>query len=208
MRRTMSMISSTVTSVSRKIATNPTGPGVTTSGSKDGDGDGVGVVASNGDVVTACLLVRRGRVRRTRIVAMTLRDGLRADGADERLQARYGTGPSARRRNRLIGLVLAALALVALLAWGVWTGFGGAAGEQLDVTTPAFTVQGDSAVTVTWSVAGSSRPLACTVEADAEDHTTVGVVVVTVPPGGGTGTTTVRTVRRAVTGLISTCRAA
>src|SRR4051794_7545126 len=158
MRRTMSMISSTVTSVSRKIATNPTGPGVTTSGSKDGDGDGVGVVASSGDVVTACLLVRRGRVRRTRIVAMTLRDGLRADGADERLQARYGTGPSARRRNRLIGLALAALALVALLAWGVWTGFGGAAGGQLDGTTPAFTLQGDSAVTGAWAGAGGSPP--------------------------------------------------
>lgn len=139
---------------------------------------------------------------------MTLSDGVRADETTARLEARYGRGPTARRRNRLIGLVLAALAVAAVVAWALWTGLGGAAGEQLDVNTRAFTVHGDRSVTVTWSVAGSSRPLACTIEADAADHSTVGLVVVMVPPGGGTGTTTVRTVRSAVTGLISACRPA
>jgi hypothetical protein len=134
--------------------------------------------------------------------------GPRADETAARLEARYGRGPAVQRRNRGIAALLAALAVVAVVAWGLWTGFGGAAGEQLDVSTRGFTVQGDSSVTVTWSVAGSSRRLACTVEADAEDHSTVGLVVVTVPPGGGTGTTTVRTVRTAVTGLISACRPA
>ena len=139
---------------------------------------------------------------------MTLRDGVRTDDAAARLAARYGRGPTARRRNRLVALVLAAAGAVVLVAWGVWTGVGGAAGEQIDATTRAFTVHGSSSVNVTWSVAGSSRRLACTIEADAEDHSAVGLVVVMVPPGGGTGTTTVRTVREAVTGLISGCRPA
>jgi hypothetical protein len=139
---------------------------------------------------------------------MTLSDGVRADDTAARLEARYGRGPTARRRNRLVALVLAAVAVLAVAGWAVWTGVGGAAGEQLDVSTKAFTVQGDSFVSVTWSVEGSSRRLACTIEADAADHSTVGLVVVMVPPGGGTGTTTVRTVRQAVTGLISACRPA
>jgi hypothetical protein len=139
---------------------------------------------------------------------MTSSKDLRAEDTAAHLEARYGRGPDARRRNRLVGLVLVAVTVVAVAAWAIWTGVGGAAGEQLDVTTKAFTVHGDSSVSVTWSVAGSSRKLACTIEADAEDHSTVGLVVVMVPPGGGTGTTTVRTVRQAVTGLISACRAA
>jgi hypothetical protein len=139
---------------------------------------------------------------------MTLSDGVRADDTAARLEARYGRGPTARRRNRLVGLVLAVVAVVVVAVWAAWTGVGGAAGEQLDVSTRAFTVHGDSSVSVTWSVAGSSRRLACTIEADAVDRSTVGLVVVTVPPGGGTGTTTVRTVRQAVTGLISACRPA
>jgi hypothetical protein len=139
---------------------------------------------------------------------MSVSDGLRAESTAARLEARYGRGPDARRRNRLIGLVLALVAVAAVVLWAVWTNVGGAAGEQLDVNTRAFTVHGDSSVTVTWSVTGSSKPLACTIEADAEDHSTVGLVVVPVPPGGGTGTTTVRTVREAVTGLISACRPA
>ena len=138
---------------------------------------------------------------------MTLSDGARTDAAAH-LEARYGRGPAARRRNRLVGLVLAVLAAVVVAIWAVWTGVGGAAGEQLAASTKAFTVQGDSSVSVTWSVQGSSRRLACTIEADAADHSAVGVVVVMVPPGGGTGTTTVRTVREAVTGLISACRPA
>jgi hypothetical protein len=113
-----------------------------------------------------------------------------------------------RRRRRLTGALLVALAVAAVVAWAVWTRVGGAAGDQLDVTTRAFTVHGDRSVSVTWSVAGSSARLACTIEADAEDHSTVGLVVVMVPPGGGTVTTTVRTVREAVTGLISACRPA
>ena len=139
---------------------------------------------------------------------MTLSDGRRTDDAAQRLAARYGGDPATRRRNRVVGLVLAALAVVALAAWAVWTNIGGAVGEQLDVTTRAFTVHGDSSVSVTWSVTGSSKRLACTVEADAQDHSVVGLVVVSVPPGGGTGTTTVRTVREAVTGLVSACRPA
>lgn len=138
---------------------------------------------------------------------MTLPEGLRADRT-ARLDDRYGRLPEVRRRNRLVAWLLLVAGAAAVVAWGVWTGVGGAAGEQLDITTRAFTVRGDAAVSVTWSVAGSSRPLLCTIEADAQDRTTVGLVEVRVPPGGGTGTTTVRTVRLAVTGLISGCRGA
>lgn len=139
---------------------------------------------------------------------MTLPQGLRADDPAARLDARYGRAPQVRRRNRLTAWLLIVAGTVALIAWGVWSGVGGTTGDQLDITTRAFTVQGDAAVSVSWSVTGSSRPQLCTIEADAEDKSTVGLVEVAVPAGGGAGTTVVRTVRLAVTGLISGCRAA
>jgi hypothetical protein len=139
---------------------------------------------------------------------MTLPDGLRAAEPRERLDARYGRQPAVRRRNRLVAWLLVAAGTLAVVAWGVWSGVGGATGDRFEVTTRAFTVRSDAAVSVTWSVTGSTKPLLCTIEADAEDRSTVGLVEVRVPAGGGTGTTVVRTVRLAVTGLISACRPA
>ena len=139
---------------------------------------------------------------------MTVPQGLREGDPAARLDARYGRAPGTHRRNRLTASLLVAAGTVAVVAWGVWSGVGGTTGDQLDLTTRAFTVQGDAAVSVSWSVAGSSRPQLCTIEAAAQDKSTVGLVEVAVPAGGATGTTVVRTVRLAVTGLISGCRAA
>ncbi len=125
------------------------------------------------------------------------------------LDARYGRTPARRRRRRFGALAAAGTAAVALLAWGLWTGIGGST-AALEVDTLAVTVDGDDATTVRWLVTGrADTELICAVEARDTVGSTVGLVEETVRPAGPpdrTGTTTVRTVRRAATGLIASCR--
>ena len=80
----------------------------------------------------------------------------------------------------------------------------------LDVSTTGVSVQGSSATEVRWSVAG--RPgtkLVCAIEAQDGAANVVGLAEVVVPVDGSatrSGTTVVRTVRAASTGLIDSCR--
>lgn len=125
------------------------------------------------------------------------------------LDDRYGRTPGRRRRGRVGALVAVLAAAAAVLAWGLWTGFGGSA-TALEVDTLTFTVDGDGATTVRWLVTGrADTELVCAVEARDATGSAVGLVEETVRPTGRadrTGTTTVRTVRQAATGLIVSCR--
>jgi hypothetical protein len=106
--------------------------------------------------------------------------------------------------------VVAAL-LLAAVAWGVWTGFGGAAGS-LNLQTTGFTVHGDRAVTVGWVVSGDpDHRLVCAIVATADNSEVLGLKEVVLPASRGadrSGTTTLRTTRRADSGLIRSCRRA
>jgi hypothetical protein len=108
------------------------------------------------------------------------------------LDERYGRTPSRRRRGRLGAVIGAAVLLIALIAWGVWTGVGGTA-------TP-----------VQWLVTGrAGTTMVCAIEAQDESGAVVGLAEVVVRPTGNpirSGTTLVRTVRAASTGLIASCR--
>ena len=125
------------------------------------------------------------------------------------LDERYGRTPRRRRRGRVGAIVAAGVVLVAAVAWGVWTGVGGAT-TALDVTTTGITISTDEATTVQWLVTGrSDDTLVCAIQATDASGAVVGLAEVVVRASGAinrTGATTVRTVRRASNGLIESCR--
>ena len=125
------------------------------------------------------------------------------------LDERYGRTPDRRRRGRIGGIVAAAVVLVAVAAWAIWTGIGGAV-VALDVTTTGISINSDEATTVEWLVTGrAGTKLVCAIEATDDSGAIVGLEEVVVPVTGQInrgGETRVRTVRRATNGLIDSCR--
>jgi uncharacterized protein (DUF58 family) len=125
------------------------------------------------------------------------------------LDERYGRTPSRVRRGR-IGLIAGAAVLAAIVvAWLVWTHAGGAA-NSLTVTTTGTSIQGASGTEVRWQVTGrADARLVCVIEAQDDTGIVVGLAEVVVPVDGSanrSGTTLVRTVRLAASGLIDSCR--
>jgi hypothetical protein len=125
------------------------------------------------------------------------------------LDERYGRTGSRRRRSRVTAIVAAAVVLVAVAVWSVWTGVGGSA-DALDTQTVTAQVRSAEETDVAWLVSG--RPdtkLVCAIQAQTTDGVVVGLVEVVVPVTGQAnrhGSTVVHTVRRADTGLIASCR--
>jgi hypothetical protein len=126
-----------------------------------------------------------------------------------RLDERYGRTPTRRRRGRIGAVVAGGLVLAAVAAWGVWTGVGGAA-DSLETQTVSSAVRSDEATEVRWLVTGrAGTRLVCAVEARDDSGVVVGLAEVVLPVTGSAnrrGDTVVRTVRRADTGLIVSCR--
>ncbi|GAA2749006.1 DUF4307 domain-containing protein [Amnibacterium kyonggiense] len=125
------------------------------------------------------------------------------------LDERYGRTPDRRRRTRIAAIAAAAVVLLGVVVWSLWTGIGGAT-TALDVTTTGITVSSDEAADVQWLVSGrADTALVCSIEATDESGVVVGLAEVRVPATGQvnrTGETRVRTVRRAANGLIESCR--
>lgn len=125
------------------------------------------------------------------------------------LDERYGRTPTQRRRGRIGAIVAAALVLVAVVSWSVWTGLGGAT-TSLELQTVSTVVRSDEATQVRWLVTG--RPdtrLVCAIEARDGSGVVVGLVEAVLPATGDPnrrGDTVITTVRRANTGLIVSCR--
>ena len=125
------------------------------------------------------------------------------------LEERYGRTVDRRRRRRVGAIAAGGIVVLAVGAWGVWTGIGGAT-DALEVTTTGITVTGDETTAVQWLVTGrSGTTLICAIEAQDSTGGVVGLAEITVPATGQvnrTGETTVRTIRRASNGLIDSCR--
>ncbi len=118
------------------------------------------------------------------------------------LQARYGT----RHRPRWLLPVVAGIALVTALVWVLWVA---TADKPFQVRVYSYQVVNDHQTIVRLDV---QRPkpveLECTVYAQAEDHSIVGERSVTVPASNQTSlrkSITVKTERRAVTGVLKAC---
>ena len=123
------------------------------------------------------------------------------------LADRYGRTRS--RRRRPLAIAAGAALAVAVAAWAVWTGVGGAVGA-LDLQTDGYDTH-PSSMTVRWRVGGpDGQRLVCAVEALNAGKDVVGLKAVPVRLDGGVarGTTEVRIVGPAVSGLLSSCRRA
>lgn len=133
--------------------------------------------------------------------------GERSVAADEELAGRYGPASSGRRRV-LIGVVAVIAALG--VAWVLWAAASGS-DRPVDAELESYEVTGDTSTEVTIVLnRRGDEPLECVVYAQAEDHSTVGELVVRVPqgnPGRLRITKTITTQRRAVNGVLRSCEA-
>ena len=92
--------------------------------------------------------------------------------------ARYGLSPRPAWQ-RALGISLIAV-LVGLLAFGGWR----LANPDITYKVLAFSVQSDSAVSITFEVRRpSDRPVVCVIRAQGGDRTDVGYATVTITPG-------------------------
>ncbi|WP_375389367.1 DUF4307 domain-containing protein [uncultured Amnibacterium sp.] len=125
------------------------------------------------------------------------------------LDERYGRTPTRRRRGLVGAATAGAVVLAGVVAWSVWTGVGGAA-DALDPQTITSEVRSAEATEVRWLVTGKpGTRLVCVIEARDGSGVVVGLVEAVLPATGDAnrrGDTVVRTVRRASTGLIVSCR--
>lgn len=124
---------------------------------------------------------------------------------DAELSQRYGSQSTPRRR-----VLIAVVSLVALLGvgWVVWAAADGS-DQPVNAELQSYEVTGDTTTEVTLVLdRRGSRALECVVYAQAEDHSTVGELVIDVPagdPGRLRITDTITTQRRAVNGVLRDC---
>jgi hypothetical protein len=125
----------------------------------------------------------------------------------ELMAERYGRRPGGKWRVRV-----AAAAGVAVLVAGVsvvfWWSQSGPG--QIQPTVTGFHVTSASSITVSFTVTKpAGTKISCTVIGEDELSSTVGSTVVTIPAAGSEAseTVTLPTLRRAVTGIVQSCRA-
>ncbi len=125
--------------------------------------------------------------------------------SEEELAQRYGPPTSPRRR-----VLVAVASVIAVLgvAWVVWAA-ADSSDQPVNAELQSYEVTGDTTTEVTLVLdrRGSER-LECVVYAQAEDHSTVGELVIDVPPGDPGRlriTDTIITQRRAVNGVLREC---
>jgi hypothetical protein len=127
----------------------------------------------------------------------------------EVLAERYGRAPAPERRRLLV--VLGALLAVAGIGWVVWSGWSHSY-QEVDGELRGYSVVSDTETEVSVLVdRRTGTAVECEVYAQADDHSRVGELVLEVPagdPGQLVVTESITTQRRAVNGVLGTCRAA
>jgi len=122
------------------------------------------------------------------------------------LDERYGRTRSPRRRALLWSLVgVIAVTITVLLGWSVVSN----SLSSASFTDTGFRVIDDGRVSVTFQVTSpTDQPLACAIEAQDEEHGTVGWRVVEYPASGDHSrafTEEIPTLALATTGFVNTC---
>jgi len=129
-------------------------------------------------------------------------------GAADELASRYGRTRTRSRRDRW-WLVAVAVAFVAVFTgWVVWGGLDNTGGNLLETDT-AYTIVNAQQTRVSFTVdVDPGRTVACAVQAQNEDFSTVGWKIVQFPASTHrvrAFTETVRTTSKPVTGLVDQC---
>ncbi|MGH3357403.1 MAG: DUF4307 domain-containing protein [Nocardioidaceae bacterium] len=125
--------------------------------------------------------------------------------ANDVLERRYG---AARTRRWPVVLAASTLAVVGV-AWVAWVAIDQSS-RPLSYELSGYDVVSDNETTITIELnRDGGAATECEIYAQAEDHTTVGERVITIPagkPGTIRVDESIRTDRRAVNGVLRTCR--
>jgi hypothetical protein len=124
---------------------------------------------------------------------------------DELLAERYGRTKKSKQRDRRLGIIVAAVALVGFLIWGISTTAINA--NKVTAEVHSFEVLGDQQTRVEFVVSRPSKqPVVCQVEILDAAYTVVGYREVTVLSNASDQQTTlVNTTSRGVTGVVKEC---
>jgi len=129
----------------------------------------------------------------------------REAGIDADLMAeRYGRRPHPRagRRLSIVGVIVLVLGVGAVFWWSQ------SGGGRIQPTVTGYNVTSDTSITVSFTVTKpAGRAVTCRVVGEDRSTAVVGSLDVPIPAGPAevTRTVTLPTLRRAVTGLISSC---
>lgn len=123
----------------------------------------------------------------------------------EMLDERYGRRRSPARRAVVIVFAVIAAAVVTALAWTIVSG----SSSTVDADATGFQIVDAHSIVVEFQVsAPADASIACAVEAQDEEHGTVGWKVVEIPARGTHATAhqvTIPTIAEATTGLVNSC---
>lgn len=124
------------------------------------------------------------------------------------LAERYGRSPGTHRREKRLGIIVAAAFAVVLVAWVTWASLD-AAGSSLETRDVAHSIVSDTSVDVTFQLTVEPESTTyCAVQALNERFAVVGWKIIEVPPSEmrtRTLTEGLRTTELANTGLIYRC---
>ena len=124
---------------------------------------------------------------------------------DELLAERYGRTKKSKQRDRRLGIIVAAVALVGFLIWGISTTAINA--NKVTAEVHSFEVLGDQQTRVEFVVSRPTKqPVVCQVEILDASYAVVGYREVTVLSNASDQQTTlVNTTSRGVTGVVKEC---
>jgi len=123
------------------------------------------------------------------------------------LQQRYGVG-SSRKRDRILAISVAVVAIVSFLVWAVWFTIDDA--NKISTRDVGFTVIDEFSTEVVFEVSRNpGQAVVCDVQVLSQSYAVVGFKTLAVEPSASRSTvisTMVNTTELGTTGLVDSCR--
>jgi len=123
------------------------------------------------------------------------------------LQQRYGLG-SSRKRDRILAISVAAVAIASFLVWAIWFTIDDA--SKISTRDVGFTVIDEFSTEVVFEVSRNpGQAVVCDVQVLSQSYAVVGFKTLAVEPSASRSTvisTMVNTTEMGTTGLVDSCR--
>jgi hypothetical protein len=123
------------------------------------------------------------------------------------LQQRYGLG-SSRKRDRILAISVAAVAIASFLVWAIWFTIDDA--NKISTRDVGFTVIDEFSTEVVFEVSRNpGQAVVCDVQVLSQNYAVVGFKTLAVEPSASRSTvisTMVNTTELGTTGLVDSCR--